>query len=240
MRTTPYHPQSNGLIERWHRVFKSAIKCYEHERWVDTLPFVLLGLRSIYKEDLKSTVAEVVYGKTLMLPGEFFNVNKKIFYNSQFVEQLRRIMADIKPCKTSSHGSKKIFVHDELSKCSHVFLRNDAVHAPLQPNYSGPHLVLDRNSKVFKILVGGKKKTISVDRLKPAFMVVDFDCAMAPNQIVNPVADGSIVDPAVCDPIIGDKFLPVTRSGRNVRFPAKFHGYDVSTGGGVCGGRSGQ
>lgn len=28
-RTTAYHPQSNGIIERWHRTLKSAIKCDE-------------------------------------------------------------------------------------------------------------------------------------------------------------------------------------------------------------------
>ena len=39
---------------------------------MDTLPLVLLGIRTALKEDLACTVAEMVYGVTLRLPGEFF------------------------------------------------------------------------------------------------------------------------------------------------------------------------
>lgn len=27
-RTTSYHPQSNGMIERWHRMLKAALMCH--------------------------------------------------------------------------------------------------------------------------------------------------------------------------------------------------------------------
>ena len=71
-RASPYHPASNGLIERWHRTLKTAITCHEDGRqWLDLLPTVLLGLRTCLKEDLKCSPAELVYGAPLRVPGEF-------------------------------------------------------------------------------------------------------------------------------------------------------------------------
>ena len=50
LRTTPYHPQANGQIERVHRHLKSAIMCHNRTRWTEVLPIVLLGLRSTIKK----------------------------------------------------------------------------------------------------------------------------------------------------------------------------------------------
>ncbi len=44
MRTTAYHPQANGIIERHHRSLKSAIRARQ-ENWFYALPIVLLGYR---------------------------------------------------------------------------------------------------------------------------------------------------------------------------------------------------
>ncbi|KAG8198220.1 hypothetical protein JTE90_015316 [Oedothorax gibbosus] len=71
-RTTAYNPASNGQVERFHRQLKQAIRCQATERWVEVLPSVLLGIRSCFKEDLGASSAELVYGTTLRLPGEFF------------------------------------------------------------------------------------------------------------------------------------------------------------------------
>ena len=47
-RTCAYHPQSNGLAERFHRLLEAALKAHLHgPYWVDELPWVLLGLRTV-------------------------------------------------------------------------------------------------------------------------------------------------------------------------------------------------
>ncbi|XP_039308825.1 uncharacterized protein LOC120358487 [Solenopsis invicta] len=46
LRTTAYHPQANGMVERFHRQLKAAIKCQENNRWTEVLPTVLLEIRT--------------------------------------------------------------------------------------------------------------------------------------------------------------------------------------------------
>ena len=71
-RTTSYHPQSNGMVERFHRQLKAAFMAHESPNpWTITLPSVLLGVHSAVKKRLGRSAAEVIYGTTLRLPGEF-------------------------------------------------------------------------------------------------------------------------------------------------------------------------
>jgi transposase InsO family protein len=47
-QTTAYHPQSNGMVEHFHRRLKDALRAHcAAANWVDHLPWVLLGLRWI-------------------------------------------------------------------------------------------------------------------------------------------------------------------------------------------------
>ena len=61
--TTAYHPQSNGMIERYYCQLKDSLRarpastdCPSH------LPWVLLGLRAAPKEDLNVSAAKLLYG----------------------------------------------------------------------------------------------------------------------------------------------------------------------------------
>ena len=49
-QTTSFHPQSNGMIERFHRSLKSSLRARAADSdWVSHLPLVLLGLCSVPK-----------------------------------------------------------------------------------------------------------------------------------------------------------------------------------------------
>jgi hypothetical protein len=45
--------------------------CHADQQWTTALPLVLLGIRTSFKEDMLSSVAELVYGEPLRIPGEF-------------------------------------------------------------------------------------------------------------------------------------------------------------------------
>ncbi len=70
--TTPppitHRPTANGLVERFHRHLKSALRArLTGPNWMDELPWVLLGIRTAPKEDLGCSTAELVYGAPLSL-----------------------------------------------------------------------------------------------------------------------------------------------------------------------------
>lgn len=79
-------------------------------------------------------------------------------------------MARLKPVPSSDHSKQRCFIYKELKDCSHAFIRNDAVLPALTPPYSGPYLIQERFDKFYKMLVDGKSTTVSIDRLKPAFL----------------------------------------------------------------------
>ncbi|XP_039758578.1 uncharacterized protein LOC120632682 [Pararge aegeria] len=224
-RTTAYHPACNGLVERFHRQLKAAIMCHADGNWVDTLPLVLLGIRSAFKDDLQTSSAELVYGEPLRLPGEFFQATVPHSTDiSDFTTRLRQLTSKLQPTPASRHNKHKIFIYKDLTSSSHVFLRDDALRGSLQPPYTGPYEVLERGDKTFKILVKGKSVTVSIDRLKPAYMQTD----PSPTPATTPINPGNPNLSSPSDPVPLARNTPVqddvkkSRSGRIIRFPDYF------------------
>ncbi|GFR29473.1 uncharacterized protein TNCT_258241 [Trichonephila clavata] len=68
------------------------------------------------------------------------------------------------------HDQQTYFVSKDLATCNHVFLRTDSLRKGLQPPYEGPYKVVDRTEKVFRIVRHGKEVSVSIDRLKSAYI----------------------------------------------------------------------
>ncbi len=169
--TTAYHPQSNGLVERFHRHLKTALRArLTTPNWLDELPWVLLGIRTAPKEDLRSSSAELVYGTPLTVPGDFVAKPQSQPDSSSILPHLRELVSKFTPIPTSNHGKSKVSLPTDLQSSEYVFIRRDAHRTPLQRPYEGPFHVLEKGPKFFKIDFGGKPDTVSVDRLKPAHL----------------------------------------------------------------------
>lgn len=170
-RTTSYHPQSNGLVERFHRHLKSSLKARcTGAGWYDDLPWVLLGIRTAPKEDLSTSSAELVYGSTLTVPGEFIGATNQEPGSSESLRRLRDRVGSLAPTPTSRHGNVRFSVSPKLQQAPFVFIKRDSHRSPLQCPYDGPFKVIEAGDKFFKIDYGGRMEVISIDRLKPAHL----------------------------------------------------------------------
>ena len=77
------------------------------------------------------------------------------------------------PPKNPRQQTTKSSVPKDITSWTHVFLWKDAVRAPLTPPYTGPYRVPVHTDKIFILDVGGKKETVSIDRVKRAFTDTD-------------------------------------------------------------------
>lgn len=212
--------------------------CHQ-ETWHKALPVVLLGMRAALKEDLQCSPAELVYGEPLRLPGELIapsSAPERVEDLASFATQLRKHMACLRPTPASRHGQHPVFISKDLITASHVFLRDDTVRPSLKPPYTGPYKVVTRTDKTVTITVGDRNTQVSLDRVKPAY-VLD---SSAPSATRVPIANSPATTtpvpaatsvptapsvpvtpiPTVVSPSSTKPNLPpyTTRSGRNVRF----------------------
>uniref|UniRef100_A0A0K2TKA2 Integrase catalytic domain-containing protein n=1 Tax=Lepeophtheirus salmonis TaxID=72036 RepID=A0A0K2TKA2_LEPSM len=84
--TTSYHPESNGLIERFQRLFETGLEARMLEEkgdWINALPVVLWGLRNSLPIDLGSKYSpfQLLVGCSGCMAFNFFNASTFTFGN---------------------------------------------------------------------------------------------------------------------------------------------------------------
>lgn len=66
-----YHPQSQGVLERFHQTLKTMIRtyCLQHQKdWDEEIPLLLFAVRNTMQESLGFSPAELVFGHSLRGP----------------------------------------------------------------------------------------------------------------------------------------------------------------------------
>ena len=215
-RTTSYHPQSNGMVERFHRQLKAVIMAHESPNpWTITLPSVLLCVRSAVKELLGRSSAEMIYGTTLRLPGEFtqkYTVDAHTNLDN-YSDKLREAMSRLRLCPPRDTHQKNIFQYKGIDTCTHVFLRRIAIAPPLTAPYDGPYKVIVRRGRVMKILIKGKVETFSLDRVKPAH----FECEPAAGTTTQRTTPSKRTSSKTTGIVRGNKQDPLTPSSTHTQ-----------------------
>ena len=173
--TSSYHPAANGLVERLHRQLKASLKTHSNPWWTESLPRVLLGIRTAIKLDIGFSSAEMVSGTTVRLPGEFISLSTDI--------------ANLHPGDYADYAitcGKSNLLQQGCNKDNHVYqLTWTSVRmylcimmpwrSPLQVPYDGLFRVLRRTDKFFALDRNGKKENVSIDRQKVAYMDTDLE-----------------------------------------------------------------
>jgi cleavage and polyadenylation specificity factor subunit 1 len=220
-------------VERFHRTLKAANMCHADQKWTEALPLVLLGIRTALKEDLEGSGAELVYGEPLRIPGELLTPTANPVNPAHLITELRQHMARLRPVPAARNAYPATFVHSDLEKCTHVFLRHVTTRRPLEPTpYSGPYQALSRREKTPQLLVRGRLVTVSTDSVKPTYIVNGTD--RRNNTFNLPVDATTAVAPPAMPPQPSTR---TTRSDRHIYFTARFNiCATISASGGDVGG----
>jgi hypothetical protein len=155
------------MVERVHRQLKAALRSRDcGANWAEHLPWVLMGNRAAPKDDTGISSAELVYGCSMMLPGELQVPSPPISDGGLAAPSLPP-PHDTRLAWQRRHlgGGKRL--PQLLQQAEYCYIRRGYCGKPLAPVYSGPYKVLRRSLKYFVLEVGDEDQSHSVDRLKP-------------------------------------------------------------------------
>ncbi len=140
-----------------------------------------------------------------------------------FVVDLRQKMRHMRPVPPVWHGgeARRNYVPLELAAATHVFVRVGAQRGPLQSPYQGPFKVIDMQGKFCKLDLGTWQDTVSIDRLKPAFLEEATD-AIEPRCPAHAAEVRSPTRPNHPRGANAEVVPVVTSSGRLVRLPVHY------------------
>jgi len=169
VKTTPYNPRANGLIERFHRTLKASIMA-RNNSWYDDLPYVLLGLRTTIKEDIKASPAELIFGKNPRLPADIIPDQDTHTDTESFLKDLRKTLKQTKSTPTRVKQPTKPFsIPANLKNATHVWLRLPNPTSLKRP-YTGPFPVVTLKHNTIVIQHANGPTEVGYERVKPAHL----------------------------------------------------------------------
>ena len=181
IKTTPYHPEGNGVVERMHGTLGAMLTKASSQGldWVEQVPFALFALRSAPNRDTLFSPYQLVYVRTPLdiLHQGWAEVSFKELDVGEWAEWLiekLEVWHDV--CKErgqkASGKRKDAFdkktVDRSLEVDDLVLCRVPGMVHKLQEAWQGPYPVLERTSKVdYRVNVGkGRSKVLHINNLK--------------------------------------------------------------------------
>lgn len=185
-RTTPLHPQSDGMVERFNRTLEQHLSkmVSEHQDdWDYYIPLFLMAYRSAVHDTTGETPSCLLFGREMRLPCDlqFGTVNETASSTSNYVSELRSRLDEVhqRVRHVIENASDRMKTRYDLRSNSSGFHEGDLVwlynpqrrkgRSPkLQKDWEGPYKVVKRiNDVVYRIQksVRSKMKVVHLDRL---------------------------------------------------------------------------
>ena len=158
-----YRPQSIGMLERQHRGLKDSLRAaledmgqQHQDKWLDFLPWVLLGRRVAYQPDLGASSSELTYGQNVRIPGQLLCDPGEIedFPTLQKLLRQVRLKTTGEAVQPSNHSLPEKQLAGVPEGATHAFTRQHQATG-LQAHFEGPFRIDSRVSRsVIKLEVG--------------------------------------------------------------------------------------
>ncbi|GFR58800.1 Gag-Pol polyprotein [Elysia marginata] len=135
-------------------------------------------------------------------------------------------MHSIQPPSPQFHGNQTSYVPSTLATAKHVYLRKDSHKHPLQRPYDNPFRVVSKSDKYFTFEIKGGPETVSIDRLKTAYVTPlttdeKKEVLISPKSILTHNPKPTAVTPPAFSPP-KDGLTKTTRGGRVSCVPSRF------------------
>ena len=179
IKTTAFHPQSNGSLERSHHALGEFLKQYSEKdcEWDQWVEIAILNYNTCVHEGTKRTPFEVVFGRLARLPSNepLREDDLHPTYQNYIKDLVTRLIGirttvykNLVDAKKRSKG-----YYDKNLNCinfrvgDYVFLLKGPKPGKLGDHYTGPHKVLEIiNKSNVKIQFKGSSKIVHANRLK--------------------------------------------------------------------------
>ena len=184
LKTTPYHPEGNGVCERMHGTLGAMLTkaAKAGQDWVGQIPFALFALRAAPNRDTQFSPFELVYGRKVRTPldivhqgwaeleFEQLDVEEWAQWLVEKLEVWHDVMRDRgkEASKERKRGFDKKTVCRELEVGDQVLCRIPGMTAKLEESWHGPYPIIDKLNRVdYKVDVGkGRTKVLHINNMK--------------------------------------------------------------------------
>ena len=167
--SSPYHPQSQGALERFHQTLKSMLRayCLEFERdWDEGIPYCLFAAQEVVQESLRFSPSELVFGHNVrgplkILKDSWLTENTSHHSLPEYVAKMRCRLrracelakANLGLCqKRMKQRYDRKAVQREFKPGDHVMVLLPILGSALQARYTGPYRVERRVSDTIYVI----------------------------------------------------------------------------------------
>ena len=227
-RSSAYHPESQGALERFHLTLKNMIRsyCFDTEKdWDEGIHLLLFAVREPVQESLGFSPFELVFGHSVRGPLKL--LKEKFLSNDETPLNLLRYVSDFRnrlsrACEVARSNLKTSQGKMKARYDNHVidrkFKPGDKVLSllpipgrPLQARYFGPYTIDKKTSDLNYIInTPGRRKNKQMCHVNMLKKYFDRDSSISkPITVVNTVPqESNVFEPKVNSDFI-DKSDPV-------------------------------
>jgi hypothetical protein len=98
--STSYHPQSQGVVEKFNSLLKQGLRSYAHtldmqDRWDEALPALTFAYRTTYHATIRTTPFEALHGYTAILPADCPLYAQRAHAQTTLADYVSRLKKDL-------------------------------------------------------------------------------------------------------------------------------------------------